>query len=32
MAREDVGPSLPKQMDDKAREKAILDYLIDVKL
>lgn len=31
-AREDVGPSLPKQMDDKAREKALLDYLIDVKL
>ena len=31
-ARDDVGPSLPKQMDDKAREKAMLDYLIDVKL
>jgi peptidyl-prolyl cis-trans isomerase C len=32
VAREDVGPSLPKQMDDKARDKALLDYLIDVKL
>ena len=31
-AREDVGSTLPKQMDDKAREKALLDYLIDVKL
>ena len=31
-AREDVGATLPKQMDDKAREKALLDYLIDVKL
>jgi peptidyl-prolyl cis-trans isomerase C len=31
-ARDDVGSTLPKQMDDKAREKALLDYLIDVKL
>ncbi len=31
-ARDDVGPSLPKQMDEKARDKAMLDYLIDVKL
>jgi len=32
IARDDVGPTLPKQMDDAAREKALLDYLIDVKL
>jgi peptidyl-prolyl cis-trans isomerase C len=31
-AREDVGPTLPKQMNDKARDHALLDYLIDVKL
>ena len=31
-AREDVGSSLPKQMNDAARDKALLDYLIDVKL
>jgi peptidyl-prolyl cis-trans isomerase C len=31
-ARDDVGPSLPKQLDEKARDKAMLDYLIDVKL
>jgi peptidyl-prolyl cis-trans isomerase C len=31
-AREDVGPTLPKQMDDAARNKALLDYVIDVTL
>ncbi|MGO9388990.1 peptidylprolyl isomerase [Rhodoblastus sp.] len=31
-AREDVGSTLPKQMNDQARDKALLDYLIDVKL
>lgn len=31
-AREDIGPTLPKQMNDKARDHALLDYLIDVKL
>jgi peptidyl-prolyl cis-trans isomerase C len=31
-AREDVGSTLPKQMNDAARDKALLDYLIDVKL
>jgi peptidyl-prolyl cis-trans isomerase C len=31
-AGEDVGNSLPKQMDDAARKKALLDYLIDITL
>jgi peptidyl-prolyl cis-trans isomerase C len=31
-AREDVGSTLPKQMNDAARDKALLDYLIDVTL
>ncbi|WP_298426174.1 peptidylprolyl isomerase [Rhodoblastus sp.] len=31
-ASEDVGSTLPKQMNDAAREKALLDYLIDLKL
>jgi peptidyl-prolyl cis-trans isomerase C len=31
-AAEDVGSSLPKQMDEAARQKALLDYLIDVTL
>ncbi len=31
-AREDVGSTLPKQMNDAARDHALLDYLIDVKL
>ena len=31
-ANEDVGSTLPKQMNDAARDKALLDYLIDLKL
>jgi peptidyl-prolyl cis-trans isomerase C len=31
-AREDVGSTLPAQMNDAARTKALLDYLIDLKL
>jgi peptidyl-prolyl cis-trans isomerase C len=31
-AREDVGSTLPKQMNDAARDKALLDYIIDLKL
>ena len=31
-ASEDVGSTLPKQMDEAARNKALLDYLIDLKL
>jgi peptidyl-prolyl cis-trans isomerase C len=31
-ANEDVGGTLPKQMDEAARKKALLDYLIDLKL
>ncbi len=31
-AQEDVGSTLPQQMNDAARRKALLDYLIDLKL
>jgi peptidyl-prolyl cis-trans isomerase C len=31
-ARDDVGATLPKQMNDAARDKALLDYLIDLQL
>jgi peptidyl-prolyl cis-trans isomerase C len=31
-ARDDVGSTLPKQMNDAARDKALLDYLIDLQL
>ena len=31
-ARDDVGSTLPKQMDEAARNKALLDYLVDVTL
>jgi len=31
-AREDVGSTLPNQMNDAARTKALMDYLIDLKL
>ena len=31
-ANEDVGSTLPKQMDEAAHKKALLDYLIDLKL
>jgi peptidyl-prolyl cis-trans isomerase C len=32
VARDDVGASLPQQMDEKARAKALMDYMIDVNL
>ncbi len=31
-AQEDVGSTLPRQMNDAARRKALLDYLVDLKL
>ncbi|MCI4677388.1 peptidylprolyl isomerase [Rhodoblastus acidophilus] len=31
-AQEDVGSTLPRQMNDAARKKALMDYLIDLKL
>ncbi len=32
VAREEVGPSLPQQLDEAARDKSLLNYLIDVRV